>query len=228
MPTRRWRALEADPTLAKVLSASNKVLDEHPHNGWIYSLCGSTCTSPAPDLPFGHQLRLLGQLFLNADREQTIADLEAATAIPQQTVSREIDRLVLAGLLNDRRQGRMRFVRPDPANLYYPELSRLLLKALGPRSVLAQQLERLSGIDDAYLYGSWARRYEGEPGPPPRDIDVVVIGDPDLDRLYDACREAGTILGQEVNPVTLTPDEWTARRSGFVRELRAGPLVRIE
>jgi DNA-binding transcriptional ArsR family regulator len=82
-------------------------------------------------------------------QEQTIAELEAATSIPQQTVSREVERLLRAGLLDDRRQGRMHFVRPNPANPYFPELSGLLLKALGPRSVLAEQLEPLEGIDEA-------------------------------------------------------------------------------
>lgn len=174
-----------------------------------------------------NQLRLLGQLFLHPDREQTIAELESATAIPQQTVSREVDRLVRAGLLGDRRQGRMHFVRPNPANPYFPELSGLLLKALGPRSVLADRLEGLEGIDEAYLFGSWARRYEGEPGAPPGDIDVVIVGEPDVDKVYEACRQAGAILGQEVNPVILTQQEWRGRRSGFVREIRSGPLVAI-
>ena len=187
---------------------------------------------PAPGLlPIfrsDHQLRLLGQLFLHADREQTIADLGAATSIPQQTVSREVERLVQAGLLEDRRQGRMHFVRPNPANPYYPELSGLLLKALGPRAVLADQLEAVAGIDKAYLFGSWARRYEGEPGAPPGDIDVVVIGEPDIDEVYEACRQAGAMLGQEVNPVILTAVEWGSRRSGFVRDVRSGPLVTVE
>jgi len=172
-------------------------------------------------------MRLLGQLFLHADREQTIAELEAVTSIPQQTVSREVDRLVQAGLLDDRRQGRMHLVKPNTANPYYPELSGLLLKALGPRSVLAERLEPIAGIDEAYLFGSWARRYEGEPGLPPGDIDVVIIGEPDVDEVYEACQEAGAVLGQEVNPVILTAGEWQDRRSGFVRELRAGTLVKV-
>lgn len=66
-----------------------------------------------------------------------------------------------------------------------------------------------------------------EPGVPPGDIDVVVIGEPDVDQIYDACREAGAALGQEVNPVILAPEEWNARRSGFVRQVRQGPLVPV-
>jgi predicted nucleotidyltransferase len=174
-----------------------------------------------------NQLRLLGQLFLHPDREQTIAELEHATGVPQQTVSREIDRLVRAGLLRGRRHGRMHLVKPDHANPYFPDLSGLLLKALGPVPVLAEQLRGIHGVDRAYLFGSWARRYRGEVGAPPGDIDVVVIGEPDIDEIYEACADAGVTLGQEVNPMILTPGEWRSRRSGFVREVRSGPLVAI-
>lgn len=172
-----------------------------------------------------NQLRLLGQLFLHPDQEQTIADLEAATEIPQQTISREVDRLIRVGLLADRRHGRMHFVKPNTANPYFPELSGLLLKALGPRTVIAEQFNGIEGIDRAYLFGSWARRYKGELGAAPGDIDVIVIGEPDVDRIYDACRRAGAILGQEVNPVILMQEEWENGTSGFVRDVRSGPLV---
>lgn len=173
----------------------------------------------------GNQMRLLGQLFLHGDREQTIADLEAATGIPQQTLSREVNRLVAAGLLEGRRLGRLHLVKPNRSSPYYPELSGLLLKALGPLAVLSEHLRAVAGIEEAYLFGSWARRYHGEVGQPPGDIDVVVIGAPDVDEVYDACRDAGQVLGQEVNPVILTPDEWRSGTSGFIRQVRTSPLV---
>ncbi len=171
---------------------------------------------------------LLAQLFLHPDREQTIAELVETTGIAQQTLSREVERLIQAGLLSGRRVGRMHLVKANVSNRYFPELSGLLLKALGPLPVLAEHLAKLEGIDEAYLFGSWARRYRGEPGPPPGDIDVVVVGEPDVDELYEACRAAGAILGQEVNPVILAPAEWRERRSGFVREVKSGPLVPVE
>jgi len=175
----------------------------------------------------GAQLALLGQLFLNPGREQTLADLEQSTGVPQQTVSREVARLLNSGLLVGRRVGRQHFVKANEASPYFPELSGLLLKALGPQLLLAERLAKLVGVEEAYLFGSWARRYIGEIGLPPGDIDVVVVGEPDVDSVYDASSEVGRLVGQDVNPVVLTPAEWRARRSGFVRELRKGPLVSL-
>jgi predicted nucleotidyltransferase len=172
-------------------------------------------------------MRLLGQLYLHPDWEQTIANLEQATGIPQQTVSREVNRLLAAGLVDGRRLGRLHLVKPNQASPYFPELFGLLLKALGPLSVLADRLADLAGIEKAYIFGSWARRYEGEPGAPPGDIDVVIIGEPDVDEAYEACRNAGAVLGQEVNAVLLTPEEWRRQGSGFIREVASGPLVLV-
>lgn len=54
-----------------------------------------------------------------------------------------------------------------------------------------------------------------------------VIGEPEVDEVYEATRNAGVLLGQEVNAVILTPEEWRDRGSGFVREVASGPLVRV-
>lgn len=172
-------------------------------------------------------MRLLGHLFLRPDVEHTIADLENSTGIPQQTLSREVARLVRAGLVRDHRQGRMHLVAADQASPFFPELAGLLLKVLGPKEVLADELASVAGIRQAYIFGSWARRYGGEAGEPPRDVDVVVIGEPDVDEVYAACQRTARTIGQEVNPVVLTPNEWKQKRSGFLRELDRGSLVEV-
>ena len=135
------------------------------------------------------QLRLLGRSSFT--RTGTLAELQQTTGITQQTVSREVNRLLDAGLLHGRRLGRLHLVKPSRASPYFPELSGLLLKALGPRSVLGERLAGVDGIEDAYIFGSWARRYEGEPGAPPGDIDVVIIGEPNVDAVYDSTSSAG-------------------------------------
>jgi hypothetical protein len=56
-----------------------------------------------------------------------------------------------------------------------------------PKAVIEQQLRGLDGSDQALSYGSWARRCQGEPGPLPQDVDLMVIGD-----AYDAMRIAVT------------------------------------
>ena len=174
-----------------------------------------------------HQLRLLAHLFVHAGSPSSIAELERRLGVPQQTISREVDRLTKAGLLSVTTAGRMKLVEANSASPCFPELRGLLLKAAGPALVLGERLAEVPGIGEAHVFGSWARRYEGELGPPPADVDVLVVGDPDPDSVEVACVEAGRHLGLEVNPVVLSEAEWRGARSGFVRQLRRGPLVRL-
>jgi len=157
----------------------------------------------------------------------SIAELERRTGIPQQTISREVDRLSKAGLLAVRSVGRTKLVEANADSRYFTELRALLLKAAGPAVVLGDRLAQVSGITKAYVFGSWARRYEGEVGPPPADVDVLIVGDADPDAVEAACVEAGAELGLEVNPVVLSEEEWRRSRSGFVRQVRKGPLVQL-
>lgn len=64
----------------------------------------------------------------------------------------------------------------------------MFLKAVGPVQVLSENLRRINGIEQAFIFGSWARRYHGETGVAPSDVDVFVVGDPEPNLVDEACR----------------------------------------
>src|ERR1700753_2400624 len=78
-------------------------------------------------------------------------------------------------------------------------LTDLLAVTYGPLPVLTDLLSRVEGVGQAYIYGSWAARYLGEPGPVPQDVDVLAVGTASDDDLYGAARRAEARLGREVN-----------------------------
>lgn len=53
--------------------------------------------------------------------------------------------------------------------------------ATGPVVILAEEFSRIDGIESAFLYGSFAARMRGEPGSAPHDIDVMVLGEPNVE-----------------------------------------------
>jgi predicted nucleotidyltransferase len=106
-------------------------------------------------------------------------------------------------------------------------LTELLLRAFGPRQVVAEALTGLAGIQEAYIFGSWAARYTGHAGRAPADIDVLVIGAPDRDDLDDAAQRATTRLAREVNITLRSPTWWRDGDDGFHKEITNRPLVPI-
>lgn len=191
---------------------------------------------PPPVLPIfrsAAQLAVLAELFTGAVGEQSIGELARRTGVPQATVSREVARLVAAGILTDREVGRTRLVRARVESVIHAELTALLIKVAGAPAVLRELLRHVPGIREAYIYGSWARRRLGEPGDEPADIDVLLVADTD-DRLdtvrkaRSAADEATDRLGRDVSVSVLTPTEWADGNTGFIRSVRESPLVPID
>lgn len=174
------------------------------------------------------QARLLARLFLPNGEGAALTKLATDVGLAKSRVSDELNRLEQAGLVESERVGNARIVRPNVDSPYYPELRSLILKAFGPVSVLTKRLREVEGVDEAFLYGSWASRYLGHEGPPPGDVDVLVVGFPDVHRVRGAAREAARELGREVNSTVLSRDEWDHESSGFVRTVRDRPLVRLD
>ena len=142
-------------------------------------------------------------------------------------MQREIERLEEAGLVASKRIGNARIVEADDHSPVYAELRALLQKAFGPAQVVEDELATVPGIDEAYVFGSWARRYHGEPGALPADVDVLVIGSSDPDEIYRAARDAQERLGLDVNPVLISQEEWTSS-GGLIERIKNEPLVPLE
>jgi len=161
------------------------------------------------------------------DREWTIDELAERTGEPYQTVATEVRRLEKAGLLTATAVGRTKLLRADRDSPYLRPLAQLASMAFGPPVVIAEEFDEVDGIDAIYIYGSWAARYEGEPGPSPQDIDVLVLGRPDRDDVFDAARRAERRLGREVNVTQRTSRQWQTATDGFAEQVRVSPMVEV-
>lgn len=78
------------------------------------------------------------------------------------------------------------------------------------------------------IYGSWARRYQGEAGPLPHDVDLLIIGAGSVGQIRAAADVATRTLGRDVNVTVLAPAQWAAAESGFLAHVRDGPLVELD
>ena len=172
---------------------------------------------------------LLAWIYLHPDEQWSATDLARRFSVSQSTVSREADRLVASDLVVEQRRGNMRLLRANLDSPLARPLTDLLLLTYGPRAVLGDVLADVRGIDEAYIYGSWAARYEGEAGPVPRDIDVLVVGSADDDDIFDAARDAERQLGREVNVRRVPAKTWRgAAADPFLTSVRSRPLVVID
>ena len=172
------------------------------------------------------QARLLAEVFLSAVDEMNLNELARRASLAYGTVHREVQRLLEAGLLVERRLGQARLVRPNPESPLTGPVRELLLVSAGPVPLLAAELRDIPGVQAAFLFGFFAARVRGERGHAPNDIDVKLGGDPDPSAVYAACQRVGDQVGREVNPTIMTHAE-LEEHSGFLSQVRQGPTVRI-
>jgi DNA-binding transcriptional ArsR family regulator len=171
-----------------------------------------------------HQAELLMWLLLHPDQEYGVSDLADRLGVPLSTLHREVVRLDESGLIESRTLGRNRLVRANADHPAATALTQLLEVTFGPKAVIAEEFA-IPEAEQVVIFGSWAARYAGQAGPPPHDIDVLVVGKVDRADLYEAADRAQARLGLEVNPVVRSVKQWANPADALVAQIKASAFV---
>ncbi|MDD2817428.1 MAG: hypothetical protein PHN51_01370 [Candidatus Nanopelagicales bacterium] len=171
---------------------------------------------------------MLAMLFLDPDRSYSLTDLAHRSGASVRAIHAEANRLVEADWVHERRVGNNRMLQANSSSIIASALSQLLLVTYGPLPLLTDALIGLPDISRAYIYGSWAARHEGLPGPAPQDIDVLVVGTIDLDLVHDAVEPVAQRLKREVNIRRVSEKQWRNYEDDpFLKTLHSSPLVEL-
>lgn len=176
------------------------------------------------------QQALLALLYLDAEvagSGATVRELARRIGVSEASVSREVSRLVAIGAASERRAGNQRIVGPGRDSQLTHHLAGLLRATVGPEVVLRRLLAGRNDVARAAIYGSYAARAAGEPGPVPGDVDLLLIGDIPFEDAYDLAHRASVETGMEINPLVRTVTEWETDESGFAAEVDRGPTIEL-
>jgi predicted nucleotidyltransferase len=141
-------------------------------------------------------------------------------------VGQELDRLERTAILTSERIGRARRYRVDEQSPIASEIRSLVQKTIGVEARIQDAIADLQGIDEAFLYGSYARGDERSTS----DLDLFVIGPVDQELLSERLTEAERDLGRDVNVASYERDEFERlRREGdlFIARVFEGPRVML-
>jgi predicted nucleotidyltransferase len=153
--------------------------------------------------------QLLAYYFTNPTARHHLRDLAARLAIDPSNLSKELGHLEREGLFRSEVSGRQKYFQLDREYPLFHEVRKIVAKTIGAAPVITQSLQRIEGIDEAYLYGSFASNQQDAAS----DIDVLVIGAPREEVLAQAMRRLERQLGREINYMVLTPKEFKSRRT---------------
>lgn len=170
--------------------------------------------------------RLLAYYFTNPTARLHVRDLAKRIGVDPSNLSKELRRLEREGLFRSEIEGRQKYFSLNREYPLYEELRSIVGKTVGAIPLLTAGLKDVLGIEEAFLYGSFARNQQDATS----DIDVLVIGDPKGDALAEAAAKLERRLGREVNYTVLTRREWKARRArrdSFLEKIWQNKPVRL-
>ncbi len=170
---------------------------------------------------------ILGLLYAHPDREFYQQEITQAAGVNQSAVQRELQNLEDAGLVTRRQDGRRVYYGANEASPLFPDLESIVRKTVGLADVIRAALEPLGDrIEVAFVFGSLAAGDATEES----DVDLMVIGQVGLRDVAPLVSKIGSALGREVNPVTISPQEWAerlAQSDHFIGNVARGPKLFI-
>lgn len=141
-------------------------------------------------------------------------------------VGQELDRLERTGILKSERIGRARRYRVDDQSPIASEVRSLVQKTIGVEARIRDAIADLPGIEEAFLYGSYARGDERATS----DLDLFVIGPVDQERLSERLAEVERELGRDVNVASYGRGEFERLRMNgdlFIERVFEGSRVAL-
>lgn len=152
--------------------------------------------------------RLLAYYFTNPTARLHLRDLAERLNTDPSNLSKELRRLEGDGLFRSEISGRQKYFQLNREYPLFDEVRAIVEKTIGAVAVIRHALQRIEGIQEAYLHGSFAKNQQDAAS----DIDVLIIGAPREEPLAEVVGKLERQLGREINYTVLTPREFASRR----------------
>ncbi|MEU7989400.1 hypothetical protein AB0B56_31495 [Streptosporangium canum] len=171
------------------------------------------------------QAEALAAIYLRPQRNWTLASLARDLHVAPSTLHPEIHRLTEAQLITVTEVGRSRVLHANPDHPLIQPLTEILSYMYGPRTIISEEFTGIPRIERLLIFGSWAARHSGNPGPVPHDIDILVVGEVDRAALYAAADRAQERIGMPVNPVLASIRRWDTTADALIRQIKSAPVI---
>lgn len=167
---------------------------------------------------------LLRLYFSNPDNEYYLRELERLLDIPVSMIRKELLHLESAEMFSSRKRGNLTFYFLNKFYPLYDEMKSIVFKTIGVNGILKQALEKIDGVEKAFIFGSFAKGNEGKAS----DIDLLVVGSIDEDKLVREIRTVEQLVKREINYTLYSKREFEERnlkKDSFIMDIMKNPKI---
>jgi predicted nucleotidyltransferase len=167
---------------------------------------------------------LLILFFTNPQKKYYLRELERILGFSAGSIRRELLKFANDNLFKTEKAGNLLYYSLNNNHPLFDELKSIVSKTAGIEYSLRNELAKISKIKTALIFGSFASKKEGEKS----DIDLMIIGNPDITKLNNKISLLENKLKREINQVVYSPEEYQLKKrenSQFVLDILKKPKI---
>jgi len=177
---------------------------------------------------FGSKTRtkLLTKLMMNPDRVFYIRELAKETQIPYGMVYRELENLEELEIITREKKGTLTLLHVNTELPYLLDLRQIIMKTTGMLYALRDKLDQLDGVKYLLVFGSAAKGEDTHGS----DLDLMIIGEVDEERLIEAVRVLEDETGKAVNYILWSINEFKKKikeKNHILIDVAANPITML-
>jgi len=153
---------------------------------------------------------LLILYFTHQNKKYYLRELERILNFSVGNIRRELIKLKSTGLFLSENKGNLVYYYLNKSYPLFEELKSIIFKTSGAPKMLQNILEKFNGISQAFIYGSFAKGEEKEDS----DIDLLIIGKVDEDKLIEGIDKVERKLQREVNYAIYGKEDFNKKKEG--------------
>lgn len=164
--------------------------------------------------------------FSNPESEYYLRDLERILAIPVSIIRKELMRLEEDGIFMSEKKGNLSYFHLNKSYPLFDELKSIVFKTIGIKGLLKGILEKIKGVEVAFIYGSFAKNEENAKS----DIDLFVMGKIDEHELVREIGKLEKVLKREINHSLYSKKDLEKKKrekNSFILDLIENPKIFI-
>jgi predicted nucleotidyltransferase len=170
--------------------------------------------------------KILAYYFLNPKARHYTRELANALKLDAGNLHRKMLELEQEGLFLSEREGRNKYFFLNDKFPLLKEYKRIFEAKFGVPEILASTLKGISNLNEAYIFGSYAKGGFADES----DIDLLLIGNFDYDTVSKLMLKLEKRWGREINIVDFSLKEYAARlkkKDDFLENVFSGETIKI-
>lgn len=169
---------------------------------------------------------ILVLFFTNPQKKFYLQQLRRMLGFSAGNIRRELLKLAADNLFITEKTGNLLYYSLNKKHPLFNEIKSIVSKTAGVQYSIKDELLKLGNIKNAFIFGSFASKKEGGNS----DIDLMIIGNPDITKLNNKILLLENKLNREINHVIYSPEEFSQRKkenSQFVLDILKKPKIML-